>query len=92
MKKVINARMTVIPEKLDLFLSLAATMVQKSNAEPGCILYKTYQEVGNPNSFIFYEVYENQQAIDDHTASVHFKSFKGQMDTILVEKSCVEIF
>jgi len=92
MKKVINARMNVQSGKTELFLSLLKTMVEKSNTEPGCLIYKAYQEVGNPSGFIIYEVYENQQAIDSHNASEHFKSFKEQMPEILIEKSQVDIF
>jgi quinol monooxygenase YgiN len=92
MKKVINARMNVKSGKTELFLSLAKTIAEKSNAEPGCLMYKVYREVDNPSAFIFYEIYENQQAIDSHNASEHFKFFKEQMAEILTEKSLVDIF
>ena len=75
MKKVINARIVVKPEAIEQFLALAKTMVEKSNSEQGCLIYKLYQEVGNPHSFIFYEVYENQDVVNIHNSSIHFKTF-----------------
>ena len=54
MKKVINARMAVKPEAIEQFISLAQIIVEASNLEKGCLVYKLYQEVGNPSSFIFF--------------------------------------
>jgi len=54
MKKVINARIMVKPEAIVKFLDLAKTMVENSNSEQGCLIYNLYQEVGSPQSFIFY--------------------------------------
>jgi hypothetical protein len=46
MKKVINARIIVKSEAIEQYLALAKTMVEKSNSEQGCLIYKLYQEVG----------------------------------------------
>ena len=73
MKKVINARIIVKPASIEQFLALAKTMVEKSNSEHGCLIYKLYQEVENPQSFLFYEVYENQDAVDIHNSSPYWK-------------------
>jgi len=92
MKKVINARIIVKSEAIEQFLSLAKTMVEKSNSEQGCSIYKLYQEVGNPQSFIFYEVYENQDAVDIHNFSQYFKTFIEQMSDLAADKSQVDVF
>ena len=92
MKKVINARIVVKPEAIEQFLALAKTMVEKSNSEQGCLIYKLYQEVGNPQSFIFYEVYENQDAVNIHNSSPYFKSFIEQVSELALDKPQVDIF
>jgi autoinducer 2-degrading protein len=92
MKKVINARINIKPEAIDQFISLAKTMVENSNSEKGCLIYKLYQEVGNPQSFIFYEVYENQDAVDNHNSSGHFKIFIEQVTQLALDKPQVDVF
>ena len=92
MKKVINARIIVKPEATVKFLDLAKTMVEKSNSEQGCSIYQLYQEVGNPQSFIFYEVYENQDAVNIHNASLYFQTFIEQMSDLAADKPQVDVF
>jgi len=92
MKKVINARMAVKPEAIKQFVSLAQIIVEASNLEKGCLVYKLYQEIGNPSSFIFFEVYENQDAVDFHNATPHFKTFIGQLTGLMAENPVIEVF
>jgi quinol monooxygenase YgiN len=92
MKKVINARIVVKPEAIENFLALAKTMVEKSNSEQGCSIYKLYQEVGNPISFIFYEEYENQDAMNIHNSSPYFKTFIEQISELTTDNPQVDIF
>ena len=67
-------------------------MVANSNKEQGCLIYSLYQEVGNPQSFIFYEIYENQEAVDFHNATPYFKTFIEQVSGLVSEKSQVDVF
>jgi (4S)-4-hydroxy-5-phosphonooxypentane-2,3-dione isomerase len=92
MKKVINARIIVKSDEIVKFLALTKIMVEKSNSEQGCLIYKLYQEVGNPQSFIFYEVYENQDAVDIHNASLYFKTFIEQISELVSDKPQVDVF
>jgi len=92
MKKVINARITVKPEAVEQFLSYAHVIIKASNLEQGCLVYNLYQEVGKPTSFIFYEVYENQEAVDFHNSTNHFKTFIGQITEILDGSPVIEVF
>lgn len=92
MKKVINARITVKPEAVDQFISYAAVIVLASNLEQGCLVYNLYQEVGKPSNFIFYEEYVNQEAIDFHNSTNHFKTFIGQIMEILDGSPAIEVF
>jgi len=92
MKKTINARIIIKPEAIDQFLALAKTMVEKSNSEQGCLIYKLFQEVGIPQSFIFYEVYENQDAVNIHNSTPYFKYFIEHISGLVSEKSQVDVF
>ena len=92
MKKVINARISVKPDAVEQFLTYANLIVLASNLEQGCLVYNLYQEVGMPSSFIFYEEYVNQEAIDFHNSTNHFKTFIGQITEILDSSPLIEIF
>ena len=92
MKKVINARIMVKPEAIEQFVALAKTMVEKSNSEQGCLTYKLYQEVENTQSFIFYEIYENQDAVNLHNSTTYFKYFIEQISELALEKTLVDVF
>ena len=92
MKKVINARITVKPDAIEQFLSYASVIVLASNMEQGCLVYNLYQEVGNPTAFIFYEEYADQDAVDFHNSTNHFKTFIGQITNILAEAPLIEVF
>ena len=92
MKKVINARISVKPEAIQQFLAYAQVIVLASNLEQGCLVYKLYQEVGHPSSFIFYEEYTDQDAIDFHNSTNHFKTFIGQITELLSGSPQIEVF
>jgi len=92
MKKIINARITVKPEAVEQFLSYAQVIIKASNLEQGCMVYNLYQEVGKSTSFIFYEVYENQDAVDFHNSTNHFKTFIDQITDILDGSPVIEVF
>jgi quinol monooxygenase YgiN len=92
MKKVINARIKVKAEAVSQFLTYSKVIVLASNLEQGCLVYNLYQEVGDPSSFIFYEEYENQEAIDFHNATNHFKTFIGQITEILDGSPVIAVF
>ena len=92
MKKVINARIKVKPDAVEQFLTYANVIVLASNLEQGCLVYNLYQEVGKPSSFIFYEEYKNQDAIDFHNSTNHFKTFISQITEILDGNPEIEVF
>jgi len=92
MKKVINARISVKPEATEQFISFTKNIIEQSNLEQGCLVYKLYQEVSDPSSFIFYEVYENQEAVDFHNSTSHFKTFIGQITAILAESPQIDVY
>jgi quinol monooxygenase YgiN len=47
-------------------------MLGPTRAESGCKLYELY-ESDSKGRFYFYEIWESQAALDQHTASSHYK-------------------
>ena len=60
-------------EALDIVRPLYAELVAATKREPLCISYDLYIDQKNPGHFIFIEEWPNQEALDIHCASEHFK-------------------
>lgn len=50
-------------------------MQEHTRREPGCRQYIGHQSVDDPLRFVFYELYDNQAALDAHRASPHYAEF-----------------
>ncbi|MDR0438804.1 MAG: antibiotic biosynthesis monooxygenase [Methanocalculaceae archaeon] len=74
----IIAKCYVHPEAVDPFLTLVHELVTASRAESGNISYDFYRDLQTPVNFTFIECWKDQEAIDTHNASVHFKNFGEQ--------------
>ncbi|MGD0854429.1 MAG: putative quinol monooxygenase [Dehalococcoidia bacterium] len=51
--------------------------------DPGCKMYKVVKRIDNPNLFLFYEQYENDEALKFHSSAPHFKEMFGAMKPFL---------
>ena len=48
-------------------------MVSKVEQEEGCLLYTLHRSQDDPAVFLFYEQYEDEEAIAYHRATPHYK-------------------
>ncbi|WP_367111421.1 putative quinol monooxygenase [uncultured Psychrobacter sp.] len=67
----INAK----PEHAEALKSELLKLAKASQAEQGAIQYNIHQDNDNPNNFITYEVWENQELMEQHGQSEHFQNF-----------------
>lgn len=81
MKKIIT-QISVRKECADEFLKHSEVMVKKSNHEQGCEKYQLYKAISD-SDFIFYEEFVDQQAVDSHNSSDHFKEFVSHVTPLL---------
>ena len=56
----------VKPEMRDKFIEISTPLIAQTNAEPGCLFYSCYNDLADPNKFMFYEEYEDMAAIESH--------------------------
>jgi quinol monooxygenase YgiN len=73
--RMIVAKVYIKPEKADSFIMAARSIIQNSNAEPGCEFYQLYQDPYDNTKFIFVEKYVNQAAVEAHFSADYFKAF-----------------
>ncbi len=52
-------------------------------SEPGTLTYILHKNVKDPTEFTYYEVYQDQAALDSHGKTEHMKAFGGKIGALL---------
>ncbi|MEA3522384.1 MAG: putative quinol monooxygenase [Campylobacterota bacterium] len=65
---------------------LLESMVSASRAEVGCLKYNIYQIESEPTKFIVIEAWENEDALDGHKNSKHYKHYKSNYEVHTADK------
>jgi quinol monooxygenase YgiN len=88
----------VHPERLDEFLAAIKENAERTfNDEAGCTYFDVTHDIKNPLHFMFYELYEDQAAVDAHRAAPHFAKWREAADRCVVKGSqvntlCTQLF
>lgn len=69
----------IAEQKQQLFLSIIKQLAQESRKEKGCISYTLHQNTENPLHFCIIEQWEDENAIQQHNQTNHFKTLVPQM-------------
>lgn len=70
--------------------NLKAMAVEVKASEPGCLLYHACRSVENPDNFLLYEHYADQDALDGHRTTPHFQSIiEGKIIPLLEKRERV---
>ena len=62
-------------ESIETLKSLLLDLVQNSKKETACLQYDLHQSDKEPNTFIFHEVWENQDGLDLHNQQSYLQTF-----------------
>ena len=88
--RVIVVSFKVKPDCVDAFIAAARADAELSVAnETGCHQFDVCVNPEDPTHFTFYEVYDDQDAIDAHRASPHFNEFANAIQDLIEERSPV---
>ena len=78
---VIVATLEVKPEYTDeVIVYLKEKLIEQSRAEAGNKQYDLHQVSEDENKLVVVELWDSQQAIDEHNTSDHFQAFVGYID------------
>ena len=81
MELKIIASLTIQDEKsTSEIVNALNTIVEATRQEEGNISYELHQDIANPNTYVFIEVWKSQEAIDAHNNSAHFQEFVKVVD------------
>jgi quinol monooxygenase YgiN len=73
------------PESVEILKSILLDIVQNSTKEAACIQYDLHQSYDEPNIFIFHEIWENQNGLDNHNQQPYIQSFFENSKPLLLE-------
>ena len=89
---ILNVFFQVKPEQKQSFFTLMNTMIVESNQEAGCLRYQMGEDVTNENAYLLIEHWEDEQALQFHQETEHWKNFADQIGDHLSEKFVVQKF
>jgi autoinducer 2-degrading protein len=90
--KIIAAKIYIKPEKIKEFTKMFQGMIDSTLKEPGCTGYQLFQSPYEGSSFLVYETYKNQAAIDAHFAASYFKSFGDKVGPLTSKPTEIVIY
>ncbi len=68
----------------------AIKLVEPTRKEEGCVYYNLFNDIDNPNLFIFQECWESLALLEKHLQSAHMVAFQqasdGKLEEFVVHK------
>jgi len=78
------AKLKVKPGSEAAFEAAGKEMIATvKTAEPGTLAYILHKNTKDPTEFTYYEVYQDQAALDSHGKTEHMKAFGGKIGALL---------
>lgn len=65
----------------DEFLEILKLDAAGSRAEPGCLRFDFLEDTSKLNSYVFYEVYKDADALAFHKAQPHYQAYADFKDS-----------
>ena len=65
---IVHVRAMIKPESREAFLAAVREVITRTRREPGALSYSCYEDVLEPNLFIFHEEWRSERDLDDHLA------------------------
>ncbi|WP_338553627.1 putative quinol monooxygenase [Paenibacillus sp. KS-LC4] len=72
---IVQAFLKVQAEAREAFIEKAKVAIAATQQEPGNISYKLYEDAEQTSHFVLLEEWRDQQAIDEHNETAHYKAF-----------------
>jgi quinol monooxygenase YgiN len=91
-KKIISARIFIKPEKVADFIAATQSLLEASRAEAGNVSYSLFQDPQDASKFFFFEEWKNQEAVDFHFATDHFKKFGETLNECASQPAVITIY
>ncbi len=67
-------------------------LVDETHKESGCIKYDLHQSLDDKAQFVFYEIWQSKEALDDHLDTPHLVRLSSMIDELFAEEPVIELF
>ncbi len=76
-------KVRIKPEERERFLKAIEVDAEGSERdEPGCIRFNVLRDVQDENVYYFFEVYQDERALEAHRAAPHYAVWRAAADTL----------
>lgn len=84
---VIAGHLRVKPERRDEWMEAALAMSRASQAEDGCVTYRFYADLEDPNLILLFEVWESEAALEAHFKTDHIAEYRSKIADLVAAPS-----
>ncbi|MCE5090251.1 antibiotic biosynthesis monooxygenase [Staphylococcus devriesei] len=88
---IINAKLKVNEAYREEYLELMKGLVDNARQEEGNTFYSHYEDVSERNTFVVVENYKDQEAVEAHNHSEHFKVFSENIGKYITEQPEIDV-
>lgn len=80
---IVTAKVKIQADKVEEFLEAVRVMKPQVMRDPGAIEYSLHRSIDDPDTFIFYERYEDEKAFVYHLSTDHFRTLEAAIDPLM---------
>ena len=80
---VVSGTLQVHPDLREEAIEIVLKLAKASEAEKGCLLYRFYADLEDPNTFFMFEKWENEAALEAHFETPHIAEFRQHLPRLL---------
>lgn len=89
---VVAGKFKIKPEKRELFLKLATSIIEPTRKELGVISYSFYEESTIPNSFIYFEEWQSREALSQHLKADYTQQLLSVFPEIIDREPDIKVY
>lgn len=83
---------TLVDGRTEVFDQLAGAVVQAARtSEPGLLVFSTHDVAGAPNQRIFYQLFRDRTAFEEHQRLPHVRQFLAQSRLFVSATNVIEL-
>lgn len=82
----ITAILKAHPGKEEALRQALDEVIPPSRQEEGCLTYVLHESLDAPGTFVFYEKYRDETALDAHINSEHYQAYRKQVEMLLAAR------
>jgi len=80
---VVTGRARVPAENRERFIEVATTMCASSRGDDGCSGYRVYEDLEQPQHYVFVEEWADEDALQRHFVQPHTRAFMRDLASLL---------